>query len=133
MNGNAYDSFASLILMKDKAIEQMNTDASFKVTILYFGRLRELLNTSSEKITFDSTISYTQRTILDRIIEHRPMLERIFFFQHFILLNSTFSLQTFLNTSSFRLAVDQQYLLDSDSIHLTEQSEIALLPPFGGG
>lgn len=45
----------------------------FKVTILYFGRLRELINTSSEKIDFDPSISYTQQTILDRIIEHHPM------------------------------------------------------------
>lgn len=59
--------------MKDKEKKAINTDASFEVTILYFGRLREFTNTSSEKITFDSTISYTQRTILDRIIEHRPM------------------------------------------------------------
>lgn len=44
----------------------------FKVTILYFGRLRELINKSNEKIPFDPLISYTQQTILDRIIEHQP-------------------------------------------------------------
>jgi hypothetical protein len=44
-----------------------------------------------------------------------------------------FSLKTFLITNSFRLAVDQQYLLESDLVQLTEKSEIALLPPFGGG
>lgn len=59
---------------KKKKKEPINTDDdSFKVTILYFGRLRELTNTSSEKINFDSTITYTQQTILDRIIEHRSM------------------------------------------------------------
>jgi hypothetical protein len=31
------------------------------------------------------------------------------------------------------LAVNQEYLLDTDLIRFTEQSEIALLPPFGGG
>ena len=44
-----------------------------------------------------------------------------------------FSLKAFLASSSFRLAVNQQYLLETDSVQLSEQSEIALLPPFGGG
>lgn len=86
-----------------------------QVTILYFGRLRELINLSSEKLDFDSSISYTQQTILDRLIEHHPILK------------------TFLTTNSFRLAVNQEYLLDTDLVRFTEQSEIALLPPFGGG
>jgi hypothetical protein len=44
-----------------------------------------------------------------------------------------FSLKSFLITNSFRLAVNQQYILDTDLIQFSEQSEIALLPPFGGG
>jgi hypothetical protein len=44
-----------------------------------------------------------------------------------------FSLKSFLTTNSFRLAVNQEYLLETDLIQFNEQSEIALLPPFGGG
>ncbi|CAF0755985.1 unnamed protein product [Adineta steineri] len=91
-----------------------NDMSSIQVSIIYFGRLRELVGISSEKIDFDPSISYTQQTILDRIIEHRPILK------------------TFLITNSFRVAVNQQYLLESDLIEFTQQSEIALLPPFGG-
>lgn len=86
-----------------------------KVIVLYFGRLRDLIGSASEKLDFDSSIIYTHQKILDHLIAHRPILK------------------TFLETSSFKLAVNQEYLLDSDTIHLTEQSEIALLPPFGGG
>ncbi|CAF3338634.1 unnamed protein product [Rotaria sp. Silwood1] len=86
-----------------------------QVIILYFGRLRELTGTSSEKIDFDSSIAYTQQTILDHIIQHRPILK------------------SFLTTNSFRLAVNQQYLLETDLVKFSEQSEVALLPPFGGG
>ncbi|CAF0817853.1 unnamed protein product [Rotaria sp. Silwood1] len=85
-----------------------------QVIILYFGRLRELTGTSSEKIDFDSSIAYTQQTILDHIIQHRPILK------------------SFLTTNSFRLAVNQQYLLETDLVKFSEQSEVALLPPFGG-
>ncbi|CAF0801512.1 unnamed protein product [Rotaria sordida] len=88
---------------------------SVQVVILYFGRLRELIGTSSEKIDFDSSISYTQQTILDHIVQYHPILK------------------SFLNTNSFRLAVNQQYLLETDLVRFSEQSEIALLPPFGGG
>ncbi|CAF1305054.1 unnamed protein product [Adineta ricciae] len=87
----------------------------FQVAIIYFGRLRELVGISSEKIDFDSSISYTQQSILDRIIEHRPILK------------------SFLVTNTFRLAVNQQYLLEGDLIQFSKESEVALLPPFGGG
>ncbi|CAF4260349.1 unnamed protein product [Rotaria socialis] len=89
--------------------------SSIQVTILYFGRLRELVGTSSEKLDFDPSISYTSQTILVRIIENRPILK------------------SFLISNCFRLAVDQEYLPESDFVRFSEQSEIALLPPFGGG
>jgi len=89
--------------------------SSIQITIFYFGRLKELVNQSSEIIDFDPSITYNQKLIIDRIIEHHPILE------------------SFLQTNSFRLAVNQQYILDSDRIQLHQHSEIALLPPFGGG
>ncbi|CAF3799251.1 unnamed protein product [Rotaria magnacalcarata] len=89
--------------------------SSIQVTILYFGRLRELVGTSSEKLDFDPSISYTSQTILARIIENRPILKSI------------------LISNCFRLAVNQEYLPESDFVKFNKQSEIALLPPFGGG
>ncbi|CAF3482072.1 unnamed protein product [Rotaria socialis] len=73
--------------------------SSIQVTILYFGRLRELVGTSSEKLDFDPSISYTSQTILVRIIENRPILK------------------SFLISNCFRLAVDQEYLPESDFLY----------------
>ena len=42
-------------------------------------------------------------------------------------------LKSFLLTNTFRLAVNQQYLLEGDLIQFSKESEVALLPPFGGG
>ncbi|CAF1338400.1 unnamed protein product [Rotaria magnacalcarata] len=73
--------------------------SSIQVTILYFGRLRELVGTSSEKLDFDPSISYTSQTILARIIENRPILK------------------SFLISNCFRLAVNQEYLPESDFLY----------------
>ncbi|CAM4741435.1 unnamed protein product [Rotaria magnacalcarata] len=78
--------------------------SSIQVTILYFGRLRELVGTSSEKLDFDPSISYTSQTILARIIENRPILK------------------SFLISNCFRLAVNQEYLPESDFVKFNKQS-----------
>ncbi|TKR78257.1 hypothetical protein L596_019094 [Steinernema carpocapsae] len=83
-----------------------------EVTVLLFGKAKELAGSDQATVTLDSVISYSdlKKTIFESIEGLAPI------------------------KSSCMLAVEQNYLTHDDlEIHLRPTSELAVIPPLSGG